>query len=108
MDENRTEEERVSSASPLYSPPSSPAVYIQPGGEVQFTKEKSPGKGNWIRIVEIILSKTERQWDSETVRQWDSLGFKLIIREDRSSFCHTAKQGCNVGSFLYLHYLIML
>lgn len=70
VDENRTEEERVSSASPLYSPPSSPAVYIQPGGEVQFTKEKSPGKenqGNWIRIVEIILSKTERQWDSETV-----------------------------------------
>ena len=46
VDENRTEEERVSSASPLCSPPSSPAVYIQPGGEVQFTKEKSPGKEN--------------------------------------------------------------
>ena len=46
VDENRTEEERVSSTSPLYSPPSSPAVYIQPGGEVQFTKEKSPAKEN--------------------------------------------------------------
>ena len=38
------DEERVSSASPLYSPPSSPAVIIQPGGDVQFTKDQSPGK----------------------------------------------------------------
>ena len=42
--EGRSEEERVSSASPLYSPPSSPAVLIQPGGEVQFTKDQSPAK----------------------------------------------------------------
>lgn len=42
--ENKSDEERVSSASPTYIPPSSPEVIIQPGGEVQFTKEQSPGK----------------------------------------------------------------
>jgi len=43
-DENISDEERVSSASPAYQPPSSPAVFIQPGGEVQFMKDQSPGK----------------------------------------------------------------
>ena len=43
-EENKSDEERVSSASPAYIPPSSPAVFIQPGGEVQFTKDQSPGK----------------------------------------------------------------
>ena len=44
LDDGKSDEERVSSASPPYSPPSSPAVFIQPGGEVQFTKDQSPGK----------------------------------------------------------------
>ena len=42
---NKSDEERVSSASPAYEPPCSPKVFIKPDGEVQFTKDHSPGKG---------------------------------------------------------------